>query len=161
MFAMSKGEYNIYFSASIAGGRRDAPIYSSLVKYLEEYHGTVLDKHVGDPCLTVEGEGDISHPQIYRQDLEWLIKADVVVAEVTTPSWGAGFEAGYFVKLHENDLINRILGLYRLRSGKILSAMCGGCDKIVLKNYDKLEEAYQHIDDFFRSLPPPSQLRTR
>jgi len=154
---MQKGGYNIYFSASIAGGREDAPIYSSLVAYLEEHHGTVLDKHVADPHLTIEGDGEIPPHEIYNQDLEWLLRSDVVVAEVTTVSHGVGFELGYFVRHHRDDPTNRVLCLYRPTPGKILSAMFSGCPQALLANYKTIEEAYRHIDAFFLSLPPQLQ----
>ncbi len=78
----------IYFAGSIRGGRDDAAIYLELVDELAR-HGEVLTEHVA----TV-GEEDLSDDEIYARDLDWLTSCDAVVAEVTTPSLGVGWEIG-------------------------------------------------------------------
>ncbi|XP_021572265.1 2'-deoxynucleoside 5'-phosphate N-hydrolase 1 [Carlito syrichta] len=58
---------------------------------------------------------------IHEWDLAWLQQADVVVAEVTQPSLGVGYELGRAVALNK-----RILCLFRPQTGRVLSAMIGG-----------------------------------
>ena len=52
-----------------------------------------------------------------------MLKCDAVVAGVTQPSLGVGYEIGRAV-----DMGKRILCLYRPREGKVLSAMIRGMD---------------------------------
>ena len=81
-----------------------------------------------------------------------LNMADVLVAEVTTPSLGVGFEIGRV--LERNKWINRsnkkkILCLYRPSDGKRLSAMIAGCKGLTLREYFGIEDEGKCIDKFF------------
>ena len=52
----------------------------------------MLTEHIGDAALSELGEvGD--DKKIHDRDLAWLIEADYLVAEVTTPSLGVGYES--------------------------------------------------------------------
>jgi 2'-deoxynucleoside 5'-phosphate N-hydrolase len=82
----------IYFAGSIRGGREDSDIYLQIVSVLRRY-GTVLTEHVADADLSVAGE-QLSDQQIYERDLQWLRSCDCLVAEVTKPSLGVGYEIG-------------------------------------------------------------------
>src|SRR3989344_8006749 len=118
----------IYFAGSIRGGRDDFELYSKLIEHLKT-HGEVLSEHIGDKNLTKLGES-ISEQQIHDRDLEWLLSCNVVVAEVSTPSLGIGYEIGRGV---END--KNILCLYRSQEGKKLSAMIAGCKRLDVVEY--------------------------
>ena len=82
----------IYFSGSIRGGRDDSEIYHQIITYLKKF-GEVLTEHIGDSSLDSFGEksDDIS---IHNKDMEFLMACDLVVAEVTNPSLGVGYEIG-------------------------------------------------------------------
>ena len=79
----------IYFSGSIRGGQDDAAIYKQIIDELKRY-GNVLTEHIGSKVL----ETNLSDEEIHDRDLKWVMEADVVVAEVTTPSLGVGYEIG-------------------------------------------------------------------
>jgi hypothetical protein len=123
----------IYFAGAIRGGRDDASIYLQIVSTLTRY-GTVLTEHVGDPNLDVRGE-ELSDQQIYDRDLEWLRSCDSLVAEVTKPSLGVGFEIG---KATEWGI--QVLCLYRPSESRSLSAMIAGCDKVTVETYRSVDE---------------------
>ncbi len=74
----------IYFAGSIRGGRDDKDLYLEIIKLLGNY-GKVLTEHIGDAKLSELGE-NLESTHIYNRDMNWLREADVVVAEVTTPS---------------------------------------------------------------------------
>lgn len=118
----------IYFAASIRGGRGDQEIYRQIIDRLRQ-HGTVLTEHFGDASLTSAGE-DLSDCAIHDRDLEWLRSADVLVAEVTTPSLGVGYEIGRAVEWGK-----RIVCLYRPAEGRQLSGMIAGCTGVVVREY--------------------------
>ena len=136
---------NIYFAGSIRGGRKDQDIYLEIIKHLQKY-GDVLTEHVADPNTTSLGE-KISEEKIFKRDMEWLKKADVVVAEVTNPSLGVGYELGIAEKMNK-----RMLCLYRPSQEKSLSAMVRGNSKFKVVDYNKLEEAKDIIDLFIKSV---------
>ena len=123
----------IYFAGAIRGGREDTSIYLQIVSMLTRY-GTILTEHVGDPNLDVRGE-ELSDQQIYDRDLEWLRNCDCLVAEVTKPSLGVGFEIG---KATEWGI--QVLCLYRPSESRSLSAMIAGCDKVTVETYRSVDE---------------------
>ncbi|XP_076831458.1 5-hydroxymethyl-dUMP N-hydrolase [Brachyhypopomus gauderio] len=112
---------HIYFCGSIRGGRQDVPIYQTIVKKLQTY-GKVLTEHVSHADLSEKGEDAVlGDKAIHDRDMEWLTIADVIVAEVTQPSLGVGYELGRAVAMNK-----RILCLFRPSSGRVLSAMIRG-----------------------------------
>lgn len=124
----------IYFCGSIRGGRQDADLYMRIINQLKAY-GEVLTEHVG--YISLEETEKIPDKTIHDRDVEWLEKSDVVVAEVTQPSLGVGYEIGRAVAMNK-----RILCLYRPTTGKSLSAMIRGAhngSNIEVKNYEEAD----------------------
>ena len=131
----------IYFAGSIRGGRDDREIYQCIIKHLRHY-GDILTEHVGDQKLTNAGEPRPSR-NIYEDDIRWLQQADIVVAEVSTPSLGVGYEVA-----KAESMGKKILCLYRPEDGKYLSAMVAGNPNVSIGEYRSPEEAKKVIDDF-------------
>ena len=131
----------IYFAGSIRGGREDRKLYQDLILYLRNF-GEVLTEHVGDGEL-FQKERELTDEQIYRKDRTWLEQCDVVVAEVTTPSLGVGYEIGL-----AESLGKKILCLFRTGAGKKLSAMISGNPRLQLKSYKNRDLAKVIIHDF-------------
>uniref|UniRef100_A0A671Y4A6 2'-deoxynucleoside 5'-phosphate N-hydrolase 1 n=1 Tax=Sparus aurata TaxID=8175 RepID=A0A671Y4A6_SPAAU len=134
----------VYFCGSIRGGRDDVLLYRKIVEKLQSY-GTVLTEHVSSTELSDRGEdasaaGDRA---IHDRDVDWLRQSDVVVAEVTQPSLGVGYELGRAV-----DMKKKIFCLFRPSSGRCLSAMIRGADDgglFVVRDYseDELENVLE------------------
>jgi nucleoside 2-deoxyribosyltransferase len=82
---------NIYFSCAITGGRQDQLIYAALVEALLEDGHVVPTSSLASPTV-MEAEAIISPPDVYERDVAWVKACDVVVAEVSTPSHGVGYE---------------------------------------------------------------------
>ena len=136
----------IYFAGAIRGGRNDAKIYEKIITYLGNI-GRVLTEHVGDQDLGNMGEKGGIDMAIHKRDIKWLQSADVVVAEVTTPSLGVGYELGIAEKLKKP-----VLCLYRPSKGKRLSAMVKGNLIFTCRDYNDLTEIKLYIDEFFKLL---------
>ena len=134
----------IYFAGAIRGGREDVEFYFNIIHYLEKF-GVVLTEHVGNTELSEKGELSRTDNDIFQRDLSWLQSADAVVAEVSTPSLGVGYELGIAEKLKIP-----ILCLYRPIIGKRLSAMINGNKKFQCQVYQGLDEAKTHINNFFK-----------
>lgn len=134
----------IFFSGSIRGGGQDSEIYSMLIEYLKK-HGEVLTEHIDAGKSTAnEARGD--DYAIYALALEKLGKADVVIAEVSAPSIGVGYEIA-----HAERLGKRVLCLFRTDAGSRISAMVSGNRNLVVGRYSNLDEAFIHIDAFLKS----------
>lgn len=132
----------IYFAASIRGGREDKLIYAQIIGLLREF-GEVLTEHIGDEGLAAQGETDIPDQDIFRRDKEYLHSCDVLVAEVTHPSLGVGYEIGC------TEGQKPILCLYRPQTGKRLSAMIAGNDRLRLAAYDTAADLRGILEFFF------------
>uniref|UniRef100_A0A2K5PUN5 2'-deoxynucleoside 5'-phosphate N-hydrolase 1 n=1 Tax=Cebus imitator TaxID=2715852 RepID=A0A2K5PUN5_CEBIM len=88
------GRLALYFCGSIRGGREDRALYERIVTRLRRF-GTVLTEHVAAAELDQRGEEAAGDDRlIHERDLAWLQQADAVVAEVTQPSLGVGYELG-------------------------------------------------------------------
>ena len=134
----------IYFAGAIRGGREDAQLYKDIIAFLSE-KGQVLTEHVGNMDLSWKGETSRNDENIFNRDIEWLRSANVVVAEVTTPSLGVGYELGIAEK---TDI--PVLCLYRKIKGKSLSAMILGNKIFKCGCYATYEEVMSHIDKFLK-----------
>ena len=83
----------VYFCGAIRGGRTLQPLYAQIVTFLQERGWEVLTKHVAAPdVLAQEHQYKFSATDIYARDMRWLEACDLVVAEVSVPSLGVGFE---------------------------------------------------------------------
>jgi len=137
----------IYFAASIRGGRKDQNKYNELIGFLSS-KVEVLTEHVGDSSLGQAGEKDLSDKEIYQRDLEWLESADAVIAEVTNPSLGVGYELGIAEKLGKP-----VLCLHKDSSDDTkLSAMVSGNQKFRTFLYHDLDQAKEEIVSFIHFL---------
>jgi len=127
----------IYFSGSIRGGRQDADIYQELIEELKKY-GDVLTEHVGSSEL----KDHLTDRQIHDRDIEWLEEADIVLAEVTTPSLGVGYEIGRAISLKKP-----IYCLFRENNEESVSAMIKGSPELTCHSYRDLSGAKSIIRD--------------
>ncbi|KAG8542883.1 hypothetical protein GDO81_025863 [Engystomops pustulosus] len=126
---------SLYFCGSIRGGREDRALYERIIGLLQRY-GTVLTEHIARPEITEAGEDaqEKGDKFIHDRDITWLQQADVVVAEVTQPSLGVGYELGRAVAMNK-----KMLCLFRVSSGRVLSAMIRGADNghsVLVRDYE-------------------------
>jgi 2'-deoxynucleoside 5'-phosphate N-hydrolase len=135
---------NIYFAGSIRGGRDDLDIYVTLIEELKKY-GEVYTEHIGNKSLTDAGE-ELTSEEIYTRDMEWLRAADIVVAEVTQPSLGVGYEVA-----HAEAMGKPILCMHRPIPGKRVSAMIGGNPHLSVHGYVSMSEAADILREFCTS----------
>lgn len=147
----------IYFAAAIRAGRDDEPIYRRIVERLREF-GQVHSEYAmatGRPGSS-RRRGDRA---IHDRDLQWLRGSDFLVAEVTTPSLGVGYEIG---KATEWGI--PVLALFRPDAGRSLSAMIAGGADIMVREYSGIDELDDLFGEFFLGLgrearragaPPP------
>ena len=123
----------IYFAGSIRGGRDDWLLYREIISLLNNF-GSVLTEHLGDSELSITGE-DLPDSEIHDRDLGWLKSCDWLVAEVTKPSLGVGYEIG-----KATEWGKRVLCLYRPSETPSLSAMVAGSDKCTVHSYRDVDD---------------------
>lgn len=135
----------IYFAGSIRGGRDDQELYHAVIQELGKY-GTVLTEHIGLKDLGAEGEQNLSDAFIFERDMDWVAEADLIVAEVSTPSLGVGYELG-----RAEAMGTPILCLYRPTEGKQLSAMVAGNSYVQIEHYQTFDDVARLFDGYFSS----------
>lgn len=135
----------IYFAGSIRGGRDDKELYLEIINLLGKY-GKVLTEHIGDKTLSAMGEDGPTDKYIYDRDMAWLNEADFVVAEVTTPSLGVGYEIG---KIEDKK---PTLCLYREQNGKRISAIIGGNKNVKIEKYRTIADLKSILEKFFKNI---------
>ena len=134
----------IYFAGSIRGGRQDAALYADMIAFLGTF-GEVLTEHVGDAALTAAGDDGPDDRYIFDRDIAWLRSSNLVIAEVTTPSLGVGYELGRAVAWGKP-----VLCLFRDDTQGHLSAMIQGDPAIKTAWYADLAEARDHMAAFIQ-----------
>lgn len=121
----------IYFSGSIRGGQQDTDLYAELIHELKQY-GSVLTEHIGSKTI----DTTITDQEIHDRDMKWVKESDIVIAEVTVPSLGVGYEIGRAI-----DMKKPIICLYRTINGKSTSAMIRGCSDLQCFEYLNITDA--------------------
>jgi nucleoside 2-deoxyribosyltransferase len=136
----------IYFSGSISGGREHEAIYQHLVARLQAQGHNVLSAHVADP-LALEAEKDLPPREVFERDVNWVKDCEAMIAEVSTPSLGVGYEYGLAVQLGKP-----VLCVYR--SGLRMSKMVTGnpAPNLTMASYVAEVELDRIVDTFLASL---------
>jgi len=111
---------DVYFAASISGGRQRQPVMQHIVEVLKRRGHRVLSEHVAEPKV-LELEQRHSHAEIYRRDMAWIHACDLMVAEVSTPSLGVGYEICSALQWQKPVIC-------LCEAGVFLTAMLGGND---------------------------------
>jgi len=125
----------IYFAGAISGGRADVAHYRNVVDALAADGYRVLAGAVASEDVTAHGEA-LDPRAIFTRDLGWLAEADVIVAEVSVPSTGVGYE----IAAARYRFGIPVVALYRAGHTKRCSAMIGGDAEIELIEYDDAPE---------------------
>ncbi len=108
----------IYFACSISGGRKDEIAYQYMVQVLIGMGIDVPTAHIAETGIE-EVDAREEPRDIYNRDVNWIRESDLLVAEVSTPSHGVGYEIGYAL-----DLDKPVFCLYQ--KGVVVSKMITG-----------------------------------
>jgi len=85
---------NIYFACSITGGRSFEPIYQEITRALLADGHEIPTAHLAESnVMTLEKV--IDPREVYDRDVGWINDCDALVAEVSVPSHGVGYEIGF------------------------------------------------------------------
>lgn len=138
----------IYFCGSIRGGRQLALSYEKLIQMLHNY-GQVLTEHLGSDKIIQSKDRVLSDKEIHDRDLLWVRESDAVVAEVTVPSLGVGYEIGRAIEMGKP-----VLCIFNTGSEFTLSAMIAGSEGVVNHSYENLEDLDSILGDFLKANDP-------
>lgn len=133
---------NIYFACSITGGREFESVYQELVSNLLA-DGHVIPTSRLAQAEAMQGERILSPRDVYERDVKWIQDCDALVAEVSVPSHGVGYEIAYALQLRKP-----VLCIYQ--QGRSVSKMItGNPDPAqMVTSYLTVEEAVIEIRTF-------------
>lgn len=138
---------NVYFACSITGGRQDELVYQKLVAALQETGHHVPTALLASPDV-MPLEGVVSPNDVYARDVRWITECDFLLAEVSTPSHGVGYEIGYALGLGK-----RVLCLYR-KGRKVSKMILGNPNpKLSIHTYETPEQAVGLLSAYLEKLP--------
>ena len=137
---------NIYFSCSITGGRDDQPVYGAIVDALLVDGHQVPTAILASPDI-LSVEVVVSPLDVYQRDVAWVMGCDVLVAEISTPSHGVGYEIALALSLGKP-----VFCCYR--QGRKVSKMLSGNNhpQIRVVPYEDEQQAVTLIRDFLSQL---------
>lgn len=137
----------IYFSGAISAGRERQPLYARIVAFMQNRGMEVLSAHVAHANV-LHAEAQITAPEIFTRDMRMIAACDAMIAEVSRPSLGVGFEIATALQLRRRVLClcDKEVFLTRMLTGntddnlKIVfysqeaewqSAVTAFCDKLI------------------------------
>lgn len=136
---------NIYFACSITGGREFESVYQEIVAALEAEGHIIPTSHLAQ-SESVQGERALTPRDVYERDVNWVRECDVLIAEVSVPSHGVGYEIAFALQLGKPVLC---LSEEQRRVSKMITGNPDPALKI--ETYSTVSEAISKAGDFLSS----------
>jgi hypothetical protein len=136
----------IYLACTVRGDRGTVSAARYIHDRLVRLGHEVLTAHLlRDDVESVEGR--LRDVDVFTRDLEWLTRADVVVAEASGSSYGVGFEVGYVLGRAAQSS-QRVLVLYQAsRRGQVSRLISGLSDpRASVLAYESLSDIDAFLD---------------
>lgn len=133
---------NLYFACSLTGGRSDEAVYAAIVDHLLAAGHEVPTAHLAEPSV-MKLEAVVDAQEVYARDLKWIAECDALIAEVSTPSHGVGYEIARALSMEKP-----VLCCYR--DGRPVSKMILGnrSPGLVVRGYADEQQALAVLDEF-------------
>lgn len=133
---------NVYFACSITGGRAYESVYQEFTRTLLTDSHDVPTAHLAESNV-ITLEKVIDPRGVYERDVAWIRACDALIAEVSVPSHGVGYEIGFAL-----DAGKEVLCLAQV--GVTVSKMITGNPHpdLHMKYYRNVEEGIMMIREF-------------
>jgi len=89
---------NVYFACSITGGREFESTYQEIVVALTADGNEIPTAHLAQSDV-MENERELAPHNVYERDTNWIKNCNALIAEVSLPSHGVGYEIGFALNL--------------------------------------------------------------
>ena len=136
----------IYLACTVRGERGGVLAGRAMSERLREHGHEVLTTHLLADDVD-RAESELTEAQVYRRDLDWLSRCDVLVAEASGSSYGVGFEVGYLIG-RAGETRQRVLLVYEAaRRYAVSRLITGNCDEACTTfAYESIEDLLTFID---------------
>jgi len=131
----------IYCAGPIRGNTTYHENYSEIVRIVESMGHTALSEKSSKFSSTIL----LSDKQVYTRDIKWIDGSKIMIAEVSGPSIGVGFEISYALFVKKMP----VLAVYDEQAGQI-SSMISGCvnPQLQVKQYLNVDDLTSMIKNF-------------
>ncbi|HMD33916.1 MAG TPA: nucleoside 2-deoxyribosyltransferase [Vicinamibacterales bacterium] len=136
----------VYLACTVRGDRGGVAAGRAIAERLVAAGHDVLTTHLlADDVESAESR--LSEADVFRRDLEWLSRCDVLIAEASGSSYGVGFEVGYVLG-RAPETGQRVVLLYdRARRNAISRLITGnGADGCTTFEYGSIDELTGFVD---------------
>jgi nucleoside 2-deoxyribosyltransferase len=136
----------IYLACTVRGERSGVLAGRAICQRLQQLGHEVLTTHLLAEDVE-SAEAQLTEQQVYRRDIDWLSRCDVLVAEASGSSYGVGFEVGYLIG-RARETGQRVLLVYdAARRHAVSRLVSGNCDDVCTTfAYDSIEDLTAFID---------------
>lgn len=133
---------NVYFACSITGGRAYEAVYQAITRALTADGVEIPTAHLAETGV-VDKEKGLEPRVVYDRDINWIRGAQALIAEVSAPSHGVGYEIGLALELGKP-----VLCLHE--KGRAVSKMITGNPhpKLHIQAYETPEQAVELACEF-------------
>ncbi len=131
----------IYCAGPIKGDTTFQDGYKEIIKIVETLGHTALSEFGSQ----VHSAFPLTESQIYTRDIKWMDNSNIMIAEISGPSLGVGFEIAYALFVRKIP----VLALYNSQA-KNVSAMIRECNKenITVNKYTDRDDLEKAIKNF-------------
>ena len=131
----------IYCAGPIRGNTTYQENYSEITRIVESLGHTALS----EKSTKFSSSIPLNDKQVYTRDIKWIDGSKLMIAEVSGPSLGVGFEISYALLVKKIP----VLAVYQENAGQI-SAMISGCNNknLQLKKISNIDDLVQVIKSF-------------
>ncbi|MDZ7362428.1 MAG: nucleoside 2-deoxyribosyltransferase [candidate division KSB1 bacterium] len=143
---MMASSLKIYFAGAISAGRERQVVYAEMVDFLESLGAEVLSAHVARADV-LEYESTLQPEEIFQRDMQFIANCDGMIAEVSRPSLGVGYEIATALTLWRPTLC-------LCEQGTFLTRMLTGNphERLQIHFYRETDEWQEAIREFHRHL---------
>jgi 2'-deoxynucleoside 5'-phosphate N-hydrolase len=136
----------IYLACTVRGERGGVLAGRAICRRLQEHGHEVLTTHLLEDDVD-RAEAELTEEQVYRRDLDWLSRCDLLVAEASGSSYGVGFEVGYLIG-RARHTGQRVFLVYDQERRHLVSRLItGNCDEACTTfAYASIEDLTAFVD---------------
>ena len=132
----------IYFACSITGGREFESVYQTIVETLGQDGHQVPTAHLAESGVGAT-EAVLDPQAVYTRDVDWIRASDALIAEVSVPSHGVGYEIGFALGIEKP-----VLAIFQ-QGRKVSKMISGNPDaNLQVKAYQDPADAVRVIREF-------------
>jgi nucleoside 2-deoxyribosyltransferase len=139
----------IYLACTVRGDRSGTIAGRAICDRLRHHGHEVLTAHLLEDNVET-AEGRLTEEAVFRRDLEWLSRCDVLVAEASGSSFGVGFEVGYVLARADRTGQQVVLLYDRARANRVSRLVVGNVHSACATfGYTSVDELLDFIDQRF------------